>query len=300
MSMDSNGLIVFEQRSKTNTITIEGGCLYDYQRHKIIHDDGPMSNYGCVHKKGQNDRELADRVREQYAAEIEMAKSGEREQQARTFVSEEKVLARFKELILDGIDAKIPFDIRKFEWPFSQTSSPFVGLLCFESYDKKYNCCASRRRCELSEDFLARIPRDSDAFDSIMIPCVDPEVDIEWVTLLAGKDLPKDKRDSLGGEYIFHESSCRNVLVPIKTMTDVKSNVISFASHPIPTHPRVDFWVQIKYKSDLHRRFVRGAFAVVVEQLCMGRGANERDRFNNNAWKSYYAEPAHGTTVFLE
>jgi hypothetical protein len=56
-------------------IKINEGCTYDYVNHVVIHNSGPFTNNGCLHTKWQDEEALADRVREEYAVEIEQAKA---------------------------------------------------------------------------------------------------------------------------------------------------------------------------------------------------------------------------------
>jgi len=288
--------------SKDSQIRIEGGCCYDYERHVVVHNNGPMSDNTCVHAKEQDESALADNVRSAYAQEILLATSEEQPQE-KTFISEEKVLQRFKELLLEELDDPGPrLEIRKFEWPVAEDSVTGADVLHFLEYEPKYNCCMYKKRYILSQDFLIRIPNDghADAFDSILVPCVDPQRDIESVTLFAETVLPKDKQHSLGSDYVFQESLCRKVLVPIKTLSCFETNRISFASHPIILYPYFHFCIHVKYKSKFERLqqlFSKG-FVIEVEHLHFA--SNVRDKVVDSAWQSLTNEPGYAPSVFLE
>lgn len=55
------------------SIQIEGGCTYDYETHRIYHNDGAFSGGGCVHPRDIDEQALADAVRERYATAIKNA-----------------------------------------------------------------------------------------------------------------------------------------------------------------------------------------------------------------------------------
>lgn len=266
----------------------------------IAQNEGQILHNDCALAEDQEESTLVDIMREVFAGFTDDVES-ESLQQPITFISEEQVLQRFKELVLDELDGPGPrLEMRKFEWP-AENALPIAVLLLRFVHETNYNCCVFKQRYKLSEDFRVRICKDHvDAFDSILLPCVDPKLDIESVTLLAEKVLPKDKAHSLGGEYIFQKSLCRKVLVPIKTLSGIETNRISFSSHPIFFYPNLDFWIQIKYKSGLKdlQKHLPNMFAIEVD--CLHFSSEARDRVVNSVWKSLRSEPEYAPSVFLE
>lgn len=84
-------------------IKIDGGCTYDFIKHIVIHNSGPFTDDGCLHTKWQDEKALANRVREEYAVEIEQAKA---------CLSVKEILAKLEKR-LDDIGKKIPDDLEK-------------------------------------------------------------------------------------------------------------------------------------------------------------------------------------------
>jgi hypothetical protein len=99
--MSESEILVPDFSKGPNKIKIDGGCTYDFIKHVVIHNSGPFTDNGCLHIKWQDEEALANRVREQYAVEIEQAKA---------FLSVKEILAKVNELSnkLDDIEKKIP------------------------------------------------------------------------------------------------------------------------------------------------------------------------------------------------
>ena len=101
--MSESEILVPDFSKGPNKIKIDGGCTYDYINHVVIHNSGPFTNDGCLHIKWQDEEALANRVREEYAVEIEQAKA---------CLSMKEILAKVDKLC-DKIEKKIPDDLEK-------------------------------------------------------------------------------------------------------------------------------------------------------------------------------------------
>ena len=111
---ESELLLVPDFSKGPNKIKIDGGCTYDYNNHVVIHNSGPFTNDGCLHAKWQDEDALADRVREEYAVEIDLAKLNQLfNQLEKRLENIEKKIPDDLEKRLDNIEKKIPDDLEK-------------------------------------------------------------------------------------------------------------------------------------------------------------------------------------------
>jgi hypothetical protein len=261
-------LLITDFSKGPGKIKIHGGCTYDYVNHRVIHNSGPFTSDGCLHTKWQNERALADRVREEYATQIEEAKERVNNPEKRVTVSEEQVLAEFKEQVLESISTPPGIELKMFDWN-TKNFPTFPNVMNLqERYQSRFNSWKNHVQIKLfqKENDKARIPKNADAFDSIYIPCVDPQQDVISVTLMATKSLPKDKNDAMDSEFIYNESTLRKVYVPIKTITNLTSQYVRFAPHPIVVG-RTDYYIKVEYAPEFKKYVVEEMFWLELEMI---------------------------------
>ena len=223
------------------SIPVEG-CQYDYVRHVVRHDSGPYSGDRCIHRRGIDEVALADRIRDQYAEQIEQAKELVRNPPPRVYINESDFLSECKTVYQNALNTPPGFELNTFEW----ISEHFdVAPLCMNFQKFGFNGCMHKTLCKLDENFRCNVPQAC-AFDGIHLQCIDPS-QIESVTLYTNCKLPKYDVP-LDSDYIFYEKETRVVEIPLKTIYNPTTRRVTFADHPVVIDHGRPYFIQVKYK----------------------------------------------------
>jgi hypothetical protein len=131
----------------------------------------------------------------------------------------------------------------------------------------KYNACQMTKSLKLSKNNRVCLGDSFDAFQGLEIPCVNPETDIESVTLSIGIPIPTQAElsrmasdeNGLGSErfnYLFYSASGQDkdnakiLYFPLKKLTGLKSRYVSFYDCPVllnTDNSNLTYSVEVKY-----------------------------------------------------
>lgn len=160
------------------------------------------------------------------------------------------------------------------KYPITFFPSPkdhfLINLIRMQTHpdNSLYNSVLSPVITNLSKKCRIGIPRQYDALQSIELSCINPVSDIESITLYAGIGLPikYNNEDKLNWtrkmisedlcEYpneFYSQESCKYFYIPVKTITNIESNLINFFDTPILLCRSffISYSIQVNYTNNI-------------------------------------------------
>lgn len=134
----------------------------------------------------------------------------------------------------DEINSPPTYTFNSFYWPYNKNH-----LVCvtfdMKPYGQKYNSYKTTGTYQQSLNYLVKIPKYVNAWDSITVPCVDAAKDIKAINLYMTT-------------YDF-DNNTKYVLV--KQLLSPQSGKVTFANRPILNEIWFDYVIEIEYNKNI-------------------------------------------------
>lgn len=145
------------------------------------------------------------------------------------------------------INSTLTYAFNSFYWPYNKNHLVCVTLNLTQ-YEEKFNSYKTTGTYQQSPNYLVKIPKYVNAWDSITVACVDASKDIKAINLyLTASDFDNNTK------YVL-----------VKQLLSPQSNKVTFADRPILNETWFDYVIEIEYHD--HFKIDPSILSIEIEQ----------------------------------